>query len=102
MRKLRTFRAGHLERLASPEHARQYLLVALEAFTEDSHSEVFLSALRDVAEAQGGIAKLAEKSQLNRQHLYRALSGNTDPRLSTFGTILQALGYKLSLKRIHA
>lgn len=41
---------------------------------EDGDPEVFLLALRDIARARGGVAKLAEATQLNREHLYRMLS----------------------------
>ena len=37
-------------------------------------SEVFLAGLRDVVEAQGGIARAAEASKLNRESLYRLVS----------------------------
>ena len=41
-----------------------------------------LPALRDVARTrEGGLAGLAEKAQLNREHLYRMLSENGNPEL---------------------
>ena len=41
--------------------------------------EVFLLALRDVAEASGGMANLARKTSLNRENLDRSLSKNGNP-----------------------
>ena len=55
-------------------------------------------ALRAVTEAQGGISRLAERTHLNRQNLYRALSSRGNPKLNTIGTILHGLGFKLSVK----
>lgn len=47
----------------------------LEAALEGDDPRVFLMALKDVAEAYGGLAKLAKTTGLNRENLYRMLSG---------------------------
>ena len=60
------------EDLQQPAEAAGYLNACLE----EGDAEVFLLALRDVARARGGIAKLAEVTELNREHLYRMLSEN--------------------------
>ena len=57
-------------------------------------------ALRDVVEAQGGIAKIAEQANLNRQNLYKALSEEGNPRLKTLGAVLHGLGLRLSVEPI--
>jgi len=51
----------------------------MNACLEDGDPDVFLLALRDVARAQGGVAKLAKTTKLNRQHLYRMLAENGNP-----------------------
>jgi probable addiction module antidote protein len=79
-----------------------YLSVALEEYEKDGDTEAFLLALRDVTEAQGGIAKLAERTKLNRQNLYKALSDKGNPRLETVGAILHGLGFRLSVEPIRA
>ncbi len=84
------------ERLADAEYARVFLDVALEEYEKDGDTEAFLLALRDVTEAQGGIGKLAERTNLNRQNLYKALSEKGNPRLETIGAILHGLGFRLS------
>jgi len=78
-----------------PLEAKAYLEVALENYQEDKDVEAFLMALRDVTEAQGGISKLAECTQLNRQNLYRALSNRGNPKLETIGMILHGLGFAI-------
>lgn len=63
MKKLRSFKSWHIAELKDTEKARVYLEVALEEHQKDGNSEVFLMALRDVAEARGGLGKLAKKNR---------------------------------------
>jgi len=91
----------HSEFLADPERASSYLSVALEDYEEDQDSNAFLLALRDVAEAQGGLGKLAERTKLNRGHVYRTLSAEGNPRLDTMEKILHSLGFKLSIEPLN-
>jgi probable addiction module antidote protein len=100
MRDYRNFRDYHIEKLRDPEEARVYLDIALEEHEKDGDAEAFLLALRDVAEAQGGIGQLAKRTDLNRQNLYTALSEKGNPRLQTIETILHGLGFRLSVERI--
>ncbi len=99
-RQFRKFEDSLRERLCDPEYARVFLDVALEEYEEDGDTEAFLLALRDVAEAQGGLTKLAEQTNLNRQNLYKALSEEGNPRLKTLGAILHKLGFRLSVEPI--
>jgi probable addiction module antidote protein len=91
-----------IEALKNSQKAEAYLKVALEEHEEDKDPEAFLLALRNVAEAQGGMTKLAKKTQLNRQNLYKTLSGRGNPTLDTLDTILHGLGFRLSIETIHA
>ena len=81
------------EDLQDPAEALGYLNACLE----DSDPEVFLLALRDVARARGGVAKLAEAAALNREHLYRMLSENGNPELRSLEALLDALGFRLAI-----
>jgi probable addiction module antidote protein len=99
---MRDFREYVKEKLKDPEEAVTYLNTALEEYEKDQDSEAFLLALRTVAEARGGLAELAKKTNLNRQHLYRTLSGKGNPRLNTLETVLQALGFRLSIVQLDA
>jgi len=100
MRKLRTFKEALHEDLKDPLEAKAYIEIALENYEEDHDAEAFLMALRDVAQAQGGITRLAERTHLNRQNLYRALSNRGNPKLDTIGTILHGLGFRLSIQTL--
>ena len=51
-------------------------------------ADLFLTALRNVAEAHG-IKKLAEDTQLNRESMYRMLSEQGNPQLSSLTAILK-------------
>ncbi len=81
------------ERLQDPARAVGYLNASLEG----GDPNVFLLALRDVARARGGVAKLAENASLNREHLYRMLSENGNPELRSLEALLDALGFRLSI-----
>jgi len=52
------------------EFAAEYLRAALE---DEGEPRVLLLALRRIAEARGGIAKVAEALGIERENLYRAL-----------------------------
>lgn len=75
-----------------PEEAAAYLDAALE----DGNPQVFLLALRDVAESRG-FTELADQTELNRESMYRMLSEQGNPRLSSLDTLLGALGLRLSI-----
>lgn len=74
MNKSRPFDEYLIEKLTDPEYAKVYLETALETYEKDRDSDAFLLALRDVAEAQGGLGRLAEDTKLNRAGVYKALS----------------------------
>ena len=86
-----TFKKILHEKLEDPQLAAEYLNACYE-----EGPEVFLVGLRDVVEAQGGVARAAEKSQLNRESLYRLISANGYPRLSCLVSVLKAVGLKVS------
>ncbi len=78
-----------------PEFAAEYLKAALEDVTEP---RVLLIALRQLAEARGGIAKVAKAAGIERESLYRALSPRGNPRLSTLVAVTRAIGLKLTVE----
>jgi probable addiction module antidote protein len=83
------------EILKDPKEAVAYLNVHLEDTAPDSE-KLFLMALRDVAKAYG-VAEIAEKTELGRESLYKALSENGNPKLTTLRSLLKAMGLKLSV-----
>jgi len=81
------------EMLKDPELAALYL----EECLADGNPELFAAALKDVAEAYGGMAYLSKATNLNREALYRTLSKKGNPRLDTLVKILGAMGLRISV-----
>ncbi|MGA8608679.1 MAG: type II toxin-antitoxin system RelE/ParE family toxin [Candidatus Sulfotelmatobacter sp.] len=79
----------------NPDFAAEYLKAAVEDADEPS---VLLIALRRIAEARGGIAKVAKAAGIERESLYRALSARGNPRLSTLVAVTKAVGLKLTVE----
>lgn len=94
-----SFKENLLKALQDPDEARAYLEVALEAYEKDRNTDALLLAMRDLAEAQGGIGKLAKRVEVSREHLYDILASRHTPRLDTTISILSALGFRLRLER---
>ena len=82
-----------LKDLKDIDYAAGYLTAAL-----DEGDDVFLLALRDVAQALGGIGALSQATKLNRENLYDLLSRRGNPRLSSITRILDTLGFELALR----
>lgn len=93
----RDIRETHNEHLRDPEVAAEYLSEALE----DGDAAVILMALRNIAEAQeDGIAGLAMRSDLGRESMYKMLSENGNPKLSSFTRVIRALGLRLKVESV--
>lgn len=87
-----------LEWLKDQENAAAYV----EAVLEEGDSKGLMQALRNVADAQGGIAAVAERAGLSRETLYRTLSKQGNPQLVSLTKILGATGLRLSVTRAGA
>jgi probable addiction module antidote protein len=92
--KTEPYRESLLKALRNPDEAAEYLNACLE--DEDAH--VFLLALRDVAEAHGGIRAVSCSANLNRESLYRTLSKAGNPSLDSLAAILNACGLRLAVQ----
>jgi len=93
-KKITTYQEDLIEALRDPLEAAAYLNAAIE----DGNRELFLLALRNVAEARGGMTALSRKSKLNRESLYRMLSKNGNPEIRSILTLLHTMGLKLSIE----
>jgi len=94
MIKSTSYEAQLIEALRDPTEAAEYLTAALA----DGDNDVFLLALRHVAEANGGIGRLSGRVQLNRVSLYRMLSARGNPELRSLGALLKSLGLRLAVE----
>jgi probable addiction module antidote protein len=80
--------------LTSPEEAASYLNAAYE----DS-PEMFLEALKDVAQAQQ-MKRVAQETNVNRESLYRSLSKEGNPAYKTLVSVLTFLKIKPTFEAI--
>lgn len=95
-KRFRRYEDDLIESLKNPAEAVAYLNAHLEEEAEDSE-QLFLLALRDVAKAYG-FGNLAEKAQLGRESLYKTLSAEGNPKVSTLLALLKAMGFRLSVE----
>jgi probable addiction module antidote protein len=100
MPRSRSYKIGLNERLRDPEHVAAYLNAAAK-----ESQDVFMLALRDVAEAHK-ISRVAVAAGVNRETLYRTLSARGNPTFTTLESILEAVGvefhYRARAKRKRA
>ena len=89
-----------MEDLADPVEAISYLDVSLEEYQMDGDIPFFLKGLRNVVEAQGGVAAIAKRTAMAPETLSKILSSEETLHLGTFATILKALGCRLSIEEI--
>lgn len=83
------------EYLDSDEAIAAYLNEAIE----ENDSDLFLSALADIARARS-MSKVAEDSGLGRESLYKALRPGAKPGFATIARIMGALGVRVVAKPI--
>jgi len=68
----------------------------LQAALEEDDPELFVKAVGTVARAMG-MTTVAQETELGRTSLYKALSGERDPRIGTVMKVLGALGVRLTV-----
>ncbi len=85
------------EALKDPAEAAAYM----EAVMELDDPATLLVALRQVAKAHG-MAEVARRADVGDKTLFKALSENGNPTLSTVHKVLHAVGLRLSVTPVHA
>ena len=83
-----------IEQLKQPAHAAAYL----EAVIEDGDQAALMLALRQIAQAQGGVAAIARKAKLTREATYKILSKAGNPELRSFRALLRATGLRIAVR----
>ena len=79
-----------------------YALAMLNSILEDGEPGELLIALRQMTKAFGGMQAVAEKADLNPTQLYRTLSADGNPALSTLTALLKSMGLRLAVERVKA
>lgn len=77
-----------------PEFAAEYLNQLLQ----DGEPADLLVALRQMADAHGGVRAIAKETELNANQLYRTLSPKGNPELRSLSAVLKALGLQLAVQ----
>lgn len=79
-----------------------YAVELLNSILEDGEQAELLIVLRQMARAFGGVQSIAERANLNPTQLYRTLSEEGNPALSSLTAILKAMGLRLAVERVRA
>lgn len=87
------YRADLLERLKNKKYASGYLKECLLLSIQDGDGAAYQLALRDVVEAQGGVAVVSKKAHLQRENTYRILSKERNPRFDSILKLSKAVGF---------
>jgi probable addiction module antidote protein len=74
-----------------------YALELLNSVLADGDQAELLVVLRQLAKAFGGVQAIADKAHLNATQIYRTLSPDGNPALSSFRAILDAMGMRLAV-----
>lgn len=93
-KKITSYQEDLIEALKDPREAAAYLNAAME----ENDRAVFLLALRNVAEAHGGMTSVAKEAHLNRESLYRMLSEKGNPEIKSVLCLLRSMGLRLSVE----
>jgi len=102
MRKHRTI--DDIEENYFRKHPREigvYLAEIFDEYAIDGDSAALLASLRVIAKVRG-ITILAEQTGMTRQGLQKALSSKGNPRLDNINSIMHALGYGLTPKKLRS
>ncbi|MEW6517566.1 MAG: addiction module antidote protein [candidate division FCPU426 bacterium] len=94
MKPYRKYKQDLMKELLDPKEAVGYLNAALE----DGDPKVFLLALRDVAEAQGSISRLAKECKVHRASLYRMTSKTGNPSIENIMKMIKCIGLRLKVE----
>jgi len=92
--KERSVKYSPTDYLKTKEDMVEYLNAAIE----DGNERVLLMALRNVVDALGGMTRLAKGTGLTRESLYRTLSENGNPRLSSLVAMLHYMDLELAVR----
>jgi len=90
--KIKIYPWDPVDYLKSEEDMALYLQAALE----EGDSALVAAVLGDIARAKG-MSRIARKTGLGRESLYKSLSAEGNPELATVLKVVRALGLKLKV-----
>ena len=77
-----------------------YAVQLLNSILKDGDQSELLIALRQMANAFGGVQAVAEQAHLNPTQLYRTFSPEANPALSNLSAILKAMELRLTVQSV--
>ena len=81
---------------------KEYAIALLNSILEDGEQGELLITLRQMAKAFGGLQAVAENAHLNKTQIYKTLSPEGNPALSSLSAILKAMNLRLNITTINA
>jgi probable addiction module antidote protein len=78
----------------------EFALQVINSVLEDGDQGEMLVVLRQMAKSFGGIQTVADKAHLSTTQLYRTLSPDGNPVLSSLSAILKAMGLRLAVQAV--
>lgn len=99
MAKVETRPYDSAEFIKTPEDVALFLDEAFLGAREDNDPGLITAALGAVARSQG-MAVIAERTGRSRETLYRTLSADGNPTLTTLVDVLEVLGLRLAVAPI--
>ena len=87
------YKTDLIDRLKNKVYAMDYLRESFLLSLEDGDGTSYQLALRDVAEAQGGIAMVSKRAGMQRENTYRILSKERNPRFNSILKLSKAVGF---------
>lgn len=76
-------------------------LQTINSILDDGDQGELLVVLRQMTKAFGGVQSVADKAHLNPTQLYRTLSPDGNPALSSLSAILKAMDLRLTVQSVH-
>ena len=77
-------------------------LEVINDILDDGDQAELLTVLRHLTQAFGGVQVVARHARLNPTQLYRTLSPQGNPALSSLSAILKAMGLRLAVRPLSA
>jgi probable addiction module antidote protein len=94
MKPLTDYEQDLSEWLKNPVNAADYL----NAVLEEGDKAALLVALREVAQAHGGMTAIAERARVKRESLYQMLSRRGNPELTSLFNVLHGMGLTITIQ----
>ena len=95
---IKTYPVDIASELQTEEEIAMFIEEAIAEAENDTDPKYLIHAFETAARARG-MLKTAKDAGLDRSGLYRALSGQTDPRASTLAKVANAFGYRLTFAK---